>query len=135
MTADRRALFPRAGALFGLYAVILFTATHWPQLALPLGPIPRPDLLQHLVAFGLWSALFTACGIFGRWNSRRNIALSLAVGIVYACIDEGLQAIPAVRRIFGWEDMAFNILGILVGVPLLLLAAKLFAGQPASDSN
>jgi hypothetical protein len=117
-------LFPHALFLFGIYAVILFFATHWPRLALPLGPIPRPDLLQHLVAFGVWSALFTACGIFGRWNSGRNIAWSLAVGILYACIDEGLQAIPVIRRVFGWEDMAFNVFGILIGVPLILLAAK-----------
>lgn len=124
MTPQRRGLFPHVKVVFGLYAAILFLATHWPQLALPLGPIPRPDLLEHLVAFGIWSALFTACGIFGRWNSGRNIILSLLGGIVYACIDEGLQAIPEIRRVFAWEDMAFNTLGILVGVPVLLLIAN-----------
>lgn len=135
MTPRPRPLFPHALFLFALYAGALFLATHWPRLTLPMGVIPRPDLLQHLVAFGIWSALFTACGIFGRWNSGRNIMLSLVCGIVYACIDEGLQAIPAIRRVFGWEDMAFNILGVLVGVPCLLLAAKGLRRKDAENRN
>jgi hypothetical protein len=101
-------------SLFWLYAAALFVLTHWPKLAVPMG-VPRGDLIQHLVAFGGWSALFTACGFFGRWNSRRNIAISAACGVLYACIDESLQALPVVNRVFGWDDMLFNMLGIALG--------------------
>lgn len=135
MNRSTQPLFPHARFLFGVYAVVLFLATHWPEARLPMGPIPRPDLLQHLVAFGVWSGLFTASGIFAQWNSRQNIVPSIFVGLAYACIDEGLQAIPAIRRVFGWEDMAFNILGILAGVPCTLLAAKALSKKPATDRN
>jgi len=128
-------LFPHALALFIIYAIILFTATHWPSLSIPIGPIPRPDLLQHLIAFGLWSALFTAVGVFGRWNSPQNVALSILTGIAYACLDEASQAIPIIRRVFGWEDMAFNVLGILIGAPAMLLIAKALSRAPGSDRN
>ena len=135
MNPPTRPFFPHALALFALYAAALFLATHWPRLTLPMGDIPRPDLLQHLVAFGIWSALFTACGIFGRWNSPRNVTLSIVTGIAYACLDEASQAIPAIRRVFGWEDMAFNVLGILIGAPAMLLIAKALSRKPASDRN
>lgn len=128
-------LSPHALTLFVLYAIALFTATHWPSLSIPIGPIPRPDLLQHLIAFGLWSALFTAVGVFGRWNSPRNVALSILTGIAYACLDEASQAIPIIRRVFGWEDMAFNVLGILIGAPVLLLVAKALSRKPESNRN
>jgi len=110
--------------LFVGYALLLFTLTHWPRLAVPMGPVPRADLLQHLVAFGGWSVLFTACGFFGRWNSGRNIARSAAVGVVYACIDEGLQAVPVINRVFGWDDMLFNVMGIVAGSALVHLIGR-----------
>ncbi len=110
--------------LFVGYALLLFTLTHMPRLAVPMGPVPRADLLQHLVAFGGWSVLFTACGFFGRWNSGRNIARSAAVGVVYACIDEGLQAVPVINRVFGWDDMLFNVIGILAGSALVHIIGR-----------
>jgi len=106
------------------YAVLLFTLTHMPRLAVPMGPVPRADLLQHLAAFGVWSVLFTACGFFGRWNSGRNIGRSAAVGVAYACIDEGLQAIPVINRVFGWDDMLFNVMGIVAGSALVHIVGR-----------
>lgn len=99
-----------------MFAIVLFTATHWPQLKLPLGPVPRPDLLQHLVAFGLWAFLFVRCGWFGPWQGWRNIALGFLIAAVYAAVDEGLQAIPLINRVFGWDDLAFNTFGVWLGI-------------------
>lgn len=110
--------------VFVVYAVVLFVLTHLPRLSVPMGPVPRADLLQHLGAFGLWSVLFTGCGFFGRWYSGRNVALSAAIGLAYACIDEGLQAIPAINRVFGWDDMLFNAMGIVAGSSLVFVIGR-----------
>lgn len=128
-------LHRRARLAFWCYAVLLFTLTHWPKLAIPIGPIPRPDLLQHLVAFGGWAVVFTACGFFGRWNSARNLLLSWLIGVAYACTDESLQAIPYVNRIFGWDDMLFNVIGITSGIAFMTVVGKVLANrQVGADS-
>lgn len=118
--------------IFVGYAILLFTLTHWPKFAVPMGPVPRGDLFQHLVAFGGWSVLFTACGFFGRWNSRRNLGLSMLTGVVYGCIDEGLQAIPVINRVFGWDDMLFNTAGVLIGSGIMALAGRRRTAAPAA---
>ncbi|MGP1310417.1 MAG: hypothetical protein ACTS27_09495, partial [Phycisphaerales bacterium] len=72
MIDPRRAtVILRAG--FVVYALTLVTLTHWPRLELPVDVIERPDLVAHLLAFGLLNALLIACGFFGPRLSRRNI--------------------------------------------------------------
>ena len=93
MRLDQR----RRRAAFWIYVPILFTATHWPRLEIPL-PGNRPDLVIHVGAFGLWAALLIGAGFFGPPLSRRNIGAALAVAPAYAALDEGLQAIPFVHR-------------------------------------
>ncbi|MCC6950779.1 MAG: VanZ family protein [Phycisphaerales bacterium] len=107
-------------AVFWLFALALFAATHWPALKVE-GPVERTDLWAHLAAFGLWAALLASCGYFGRPLSAPNILRSAAAATLYACFDEGLQAIPALQRTFGWDDLAADILGVWVCSGLLLL--------------
>jgi len=109
-------------AVFWVFAVALFVATHWPALKVE-GPVERTDLWAHLAAFGLWAALLAFCGYFGRPLSARNVLRSGAVATLYACLDEGLQAIPALQRTFGWDDLAADILGVWVSSGLVLLLA------------
>lgn len=112
-------------ACFWVFALALFIATHWPALKVE-GPVERTDLWAHLAAFGLWAALLTFCGYFGPRLSTRNILRSGAVATLYACLDEGLQAIPALQRTFGWDDLAADMLGVWVCSGLLLLVAIAF---------
>lgn len=103
---------------FGGYALLLFTGTHWPNLQLQ-GPVERSDLWVHLFAFGTWATLAALCGFFGSVFSSRNLALTWLLAVGYACIDEGLQAIPALGRTCAWDDLLFNTIGISLAIGTL----------------
>jgi VanZ family protein len=114
--------------VFAIYAPALFVATHWPKLQVD-GPIPRTDLLAHVTVFGGWGLLATMSGFFGEPLSRRNIIRTWMVGLVYAAIDEGLQAIPAIRRVASLDDYAANAMGITLAAVLLAVVAGVRRGR------
>lgn len=97
---------------FGVYAGFLFVMTHWPRIAIPAPG--RWDLLVHASVFGGWAAMLIVSGIAPVVRSRRSVVRAIPVAIAYACFDEGLQAIPQVRRVAAWDDLAANITGILL---------------------
>jgi len=101
--------------IFAGYAILLFTGTHWPNLQIK-GPVERSDLWVHLGAFGAWTVLAAVCGFFGPVFSARNLTLTWLLAVGYACIDEGLQAIPALGRTCAWDDLACNVLGISLAI-------------------
>lgn len=101
--------------IFAAYALFLFVGTHWPNLQVK-GPVERSDLWVHLIVFGAWATLAAACGFFGPVFSARNLSLTWLLAVGYACIDEGLQAIPALGRTCAWDDLAFNTLGITLAI-------------------
>ncbi len=88
----------------------LFVATHWPALTIPMKG--RWDLPIHASVFAGWNVLFMLLGAFGNAFSPRNIVLSSLVATAYAGLDEGLQALPFVRRTAAWDDFAANALGV-----------------------
>ena len=115
--------------VFWLYALLLFTGTHWPKLRIE-GPIPRPDLYIHFAAFGLWAFCFGMCGFFEPKVPRfsmRNYVMTFFAGLVYAAFDEGLQAIPALGRTCAWDDYAANAGGILIGTLVLAAVGRFLA--------
>jgi len=114
--------FPRRlrVAAFIAFAILLFTGTHWPQLRIE-GPMPRPDLVVHFVAFGLWGFTLCVSGLLGEPGTRPNALRCLAVGVLYAAIDESLQLIPILGRTFGLDDYAFNVIGLIMGTSLSLI--------------
>lgn len=106
--------------VFGGYAGFLFMMTHWPALQLP-GP-GRPDLVAHLLIFGMWNALLIACGRFGPRLSITNIAICTMIACVYAGFDESLQLVPFINRVAALDDFGANIAGIqTVGVIAVIL--------------
>ncbi|MFN0131836.1 MAG: VanZ family protein [Phycisphaerales bacterium] len=112
---------------FWAYAVALFVLTHKPKFTVP-GP-PRIDLVAHAAAFGLWTILLIAAGFFGPPLSIRNITIVAPVAVVYAAIDEALQAIPWVRRHAAWDDWAMDCVGIALALVAALLARQFLAPQ------
>lgn len=106
--------------IFWCYAALIFILTHWPKLTVPI-PIKRPDLLAHLVVFSTWAVLAGLCAFFGARFSTRNLVVTFIVAIIYAAIDEGLQAIPLLNRTAALDDYMANALGVCIGVGILLL--------------
>lgn len=101
---------PAARGVFGLYLPTLFIATHWPRLTIP--GEGRPDLLVHIAAFGLLTALLIPCGFFGPALSPRNILVSGFIASAYAAFDEATQAIPFIRRHAAFDDWLADLAGI-----------------------
>ncbi len=116
--------------IFVVYAIVLFTATHWPQLRID-GPPIRTDLIIHFGAFGAWAFFFAATAWVGNWNSWRGLRWPFVIGILYAAIDEGSQAIPAIGRTCAWDDFAANCGGIFLGI----LAARIVGAGFARHVN
>lgn len=114
---------------FALYAALLFTLTHWPNLAIE-NDFYRPDLVIHMGTFGLWAALCTFCAFFGPALSVRNVLLSGLVAGLYACVDEALQGFTFLHRHAAWDDLGADMLGVtLVIVGALILGALTRAGR------
>ncbi|MEM1183480.1 MAG: VanZ family protein [Planctomycetota bacterium] len=109
--------------VFLAYAVVLFTATHWPSLKID-GPVPRTDLWLHVGAFGAWTLLFGFAEFIGRWRDRTTPLRLIACGIVYAAMDELLQAIPVLNRFATIEDYVANLVGVFAGATIILIAAR-----------
>lgn len=110
---------------FGLYALVLVLATHWPDLRVPdVGGFTRTDLAVHLAACSLWTALLIACAFFGPRLSTRNIARSAAVAALYATIDEFTQGLPGIHRQVSALDWSMNLGGVAIAT---IVAASLAA--------
>lgn len=107
-------------AAFVAFAILLFVGTHWPQLRIH-GPIRRPDLIVHLVAFGIWALALCLSGLIGNPGSRKTALRCLLVGAVYAAFDETTQMIPILGRFAGLDDYLFNLIGLVLGSSLSLL--------------
>ncbi|MFO0830542.1 MAG: VanZ family protein [Phycisphaerales bacterium] len=105
--------------MFWCWAVVLFTMTHWPKLRVP-GP-EGTDLVAHLVSFGTWAFLLGVAAFFPPRFSPRSVSLGWLVGVMYAALDEGLQAIPALGRTCAWSDYGADVLGVTSAAVLLLV--------------
>jgi len=107
------------------FAVILFTATHWPALQLP-GP-PNTDKFVHIAAFGCWTMLLILAAFFGGPFRWRNILACLIIAPIYAAIDEYSQAIPFIKRSAEFADYFANLKGIglagIIAIVLMVLTA------------
>lgn len=125
MTTERPRGTHRTAALAGfvVYALILVTLTHWPNLEIH-GPIERPDLVIHLGAFGLWALLFSACGWFGPATSWRNVRWTWPIGLAYAALDEITQGLPGVHRHVALDDWCANATGITLACIAMLTLGR-----------
>lgn len=119
---------------WAVYALIVVTLTHWPRLQVP-GQEYRADILIHFVAFGLWAALFTACGFFGPPLSRRNILISWVVSAAYALVDEVTQGIPGLGRVVDPMDMLGNTGGTTLAMLGMLAIGAALRGRRVAPAR
>lgn len=107
------------------YAAALLTATHWPRLKIDVEGIERPDLLIHLAAFGLWTFLLTCSGYLGYPERTSTAARALLLGLIFAAIDEGSQALPFLHRQVALDDYLANAAGVTLGAGAALVFSRL----------
>jgi hypothetical protein len=113
---------------FGVYALVIFTLTHWPRLTIPETGLERTDIYVHLLVFTGWAGLLNIAEIFGPLWSPRAIVLRAATCVVYVCFDEGTQALPFVQRDARWDDLAANLTGVALAFAALGGVAALRPG-------
>ena len=107
----------------GLYGLILAIGTHWPRLRID-GPVARSDLYIHVAAFGVLGGVLTLAALWGAPASRRNLVRALAVGVVFAALDEITQANPGLGRTAGFDDFLADVVGLSAGVASAALLAR-----------
>ncbi len=114
---------------FAVYALALFVGTHWPQLKIH-GPLPRTDILLHMIAFGGWTTAITLAGFFGpRWSGQ-NLHRSLLASLAYAGLDELSQgAMTFIHRTCAWDDFGANAAGVLAAGVVLWILSRSVGGS------
>jgi hypothetical protein len=113
------------------YAVVLFVATHWPNLRIDSAYMERPDILIHMGAFGVWTLLLISTGYLATgasdplaeskgvrgWarivSAPRCVLIAWLVAMVYAAVDEVSQGLPGLGRTAAWDDYAADSAGIV----------------------
>lgn len=128
MTIERSR--PLLRGAFWLYALAIFTLTHWPRLTIPETGLERTDIYVHVLVFASWTFLFNLTGYLGPVFRARSIALRAVVAAAYVAFDEGTQALPFVQRDARWDDLGANIFGVVAGT-LAILALAFAAGRSA----
>jgi VanZ family protein len=117
-------LFRAAPIVLALYWTALFISTHYP-LNVPLEAAWRhTDKLLHFAAF---FGLAVLCAAAWTWRIRlaaRHHLLLLAGLLVYAAVDEGLQAIPTFQRSANLADFAANVAGVVVGLAVFAILRR-----------
>lgn len=117
---------------FWCFAAALFTMTHWPKLRVP-GPTGT-DLVAHMLSFGTWTILFGFAAWIPARFSPRSIGLGFLVGVLYAAVDEGLQAVPILGRTCSWSDYGANVLGVSAATVVLFILGTMTKVRPGQGS-
>jgi len=117
--AARRPLAPQIA--LPIYWVTLFALTHYPRVHIP-GAFSYRDKVAHVTAFALLAALW-----WWFWQTRRAlgsrfVAVSAAVLIGYAALDEYLQQF--VGRDTDLADWIADVAGIAVALAVLELRRR-----------
>lgn len=96
---------------FVLYALLLTSLTHWPNLTIESG-IPRTDLWAHFIAFFVLTILILSTGWIAPRDSWKNMAIGVPVAIAWAGLDELTQGLPGLHRHVTMDDFAANVIGV-----------------------
>lgn len=91
--------------------------------------MPRPDLVGHYVAFGLFALLLCLWNPLLTPRTGVNLLVAFAAGAAYGGVTELLQAIPILKRSAGWDDWAADVLGVGCGLIAYLVLRKLKASR------
>src|SRR4051794_11014786 len=99
------------------YWCILFIVTHIPGEALP--NVKLNDKIEHFLAYGALGGLFFLSLWASRPDWQRLPLIVLGILAVYGAVDEGLQAIPFIRRNCSLWDWCADVIGVGIAVMFL----------------
>ncbi|NOX54815.1 MAG: hypothetical protein GXP27_10330 [Planctomycetes bacterium] len=119
------------------YWCALFVGTHIPNPERFLPPDVSDKTLHVLAYFGLTFLLLTRDALSKPFTFRRGVILWGAV-LVYAALDELLQAIPALNRTADVGDWAADVCGAVLalgGFMICRAALVRCLGLPAAKAN
>ena len=110
--------------LFWLYFAVLTVFLLWPKLTVP-AVVPRPDLIVHGLAFGLFALLLCLWNPTGTPRPFMNALSAFTLGAAYGGLTELLQSIPILKRSAAWDDWAADVFGVCCGLAAYTLARRL----------
>lgn len=115
------------------YWLLMFVATHIPNPELLPAPDVSDKLLHFAAYFVLYSLLCLRHQVFrAEWPDAVSQSKLMSVTVVYAVVDELLQAIPAVNRTADWKDGLADCGGI---VSAAILVSILRLSQRSHHTN
>ncbi|MCK4873450.1 MAG: hypothetical protein KAS72_12050 [Phycisphaerales bacterium] len=107
---------------FAGYAVVLTVATHWPNLEISVGPIPRPDIVLHVACFGLLTVVMAFAELFRRQAlALSHVMLCWLAATAWSGVDELSQGLPGINRWVMWSDFGANVLGVTLAAVVLAI--------------
>lgn len=97
-------------ALLCAYWMILLTATHWPNLRVPV-EVPGKDKTEHVLAYGLLTALILNVAVrrFARYGRLTIVLGTLVLIAIAGALDEQTQ--PYFHRSCDLYDWLADMLG------------------------
>jgi VanZ family protein len=109
-----------------VWTILILLAVWTPAGQLPLdedGPpgllsrIPHPDKVVHATLFAIFAALWET------GTGRRRTRQVILGGVLLAVVSELGQALPVLHRDAGLDDVAADLVGLLLGLGLVRIRA------------
>ncbi|MBL1218872.1 MAG: hypothetical protein D8M59_15440 [Planctomycetes bacterium] len=118
---------------FVSYAVLLYVATHLPQVHVSSeGAIPV-DKQAHVGAYAIWTFLAIAAWPARRLNPLVITAVCCLIAAVWAGFDEITQALPIVHRHAQWSDWFADLVGVVLAGVIAGIAFQFMASAGEAD--
>ena len=114
---------------FGVYALFIIGATHWPRLVVP-GAQVNSDKVVHAGAYFFWTLLAFGAGFFGPALSRQNVQRTALLALIYSVLDETSQLIPVFGREASLWDATANAVGVGMAYALTMMIIRPTTEEP-----
>lgn len=108
------------------YAIVLTLLLEMPSVPPEIDPVPEPlAICKHLAAFTILGFLVE----LGR--TKKSILFWMSILLLCAISTEFLQGLlqPICHRVFDWQDMLHNVMGVFLGTLIGHFCRRLVMGR------